>query len=699
LCRRAISCCCDNTLVTNISLRVHKFTFQWDLFLHLFIGSLSVLPFYFSGNRLHSVLPILVWCVYNIIFIQASRYNLSLNTTREEVRSSYRKSFQSSFEDFFSKKVLYIFSVTFLLVVLSLSVSGHQLGGPPICFGSCSTCLASWSESIPRKNAGDAEFHKGCGYENGEELLSVYTMVQTSFSLFFSVVILMAMCMAWKVDQEDVDDRKSAEDWLKKEDLMASHLRDAIMKKYGAPSSSIRPEGNATWVFFGLVAALSFILLNWHNWEKLPASHSGSLLIVLNLLIILFSTLILHIGFFGRVIALYKRNYQRVEYLTKLVEDLNEKKMDAWWNCRNFVLNEDLALDYDIGGLAVSATFLITVAVFCILASQCFENGSDAMREAPGSYCAYASLYLCTCLIHIFTLATSTFEEQQRHIVGLQKKSLVLLRRGASQATLSPPSDWEFEAALAENERQDTLLRSEESASVSLAGGVEDDLQMQHVYFYDDEKDDVVPPLTTPSATPSGLSMSTIISTIANSASSSALFGYGVSTASTQSSSAGGVNMDEGTALLSEENPNGSSLTVGGGGVTKGQLEGPPCGKPAISRVSSEVTRSPRASRKPQIQRLMSDSMMAVSSSALNKVGSVGPPPTLTRSMSTRGCLEASRSALAEMISQIRDYDPYPCIFGIPVMPALFGYSKFYLFLFFVIVGCRVMLNVFRQIL
>jgi hypothetical protein len=49
---------------------------------------------------------------------------------------------------------------------------------------------------------------QGCGYENGEELLSVYTMAQTSFSLFFSVVVLMAMCMAWKVDQRDIDERR-----------------------------------------------------------------------------------------------------------------------------------------------------------------------------------------------------------------------------------------------------------------------------------------------------------------------------------------------------------------------------------------------------------------------------------------------------------------------------------------------------------
>jgi hypothetical protein len=37
---------------------------------------------------------------------------------------------------------------------------------------------------------------------------------------------------------------------------------------------------------------------------------------------------------------------------------------------RSFVLNEDLALDYDIGGLAVSATFTINIAVFIVLVVQ-----------------------------------------------------------------------------------------------------------------------------------------------------------------------------------------------------------------------------------------------------------------------------------------------------------------------------------------
>lgn len=65
--------------------------------------------------------------------------------------------------------------------------------------------------------------------------------------------------------------------------------------------------------------------------------------------------------------------------------------------------------------------------------------------EPPGSYCAYMCLYLTMCLIKIFTLATSTFEEQQRHILVLQTKSVTLLARGASTANF----DWEYRQAAA----------------------------------------------------------------------------------------------------------------------------------------------------------------------------------------------------------------------------------------------------------
>jgi hypothetical protein len=57
------------------------------------------------------------------------------------------------------------------------------------------------------------------------------------------------------------------------------------------------------------------------------------------------------------------------------------------------------------------------------------------MLEPPGSYCAYACMYITSCLIKIFTLATNTFEEQHRHILKLQQFSASLAYR--SQMNMS----------------------------------------------------------------------------------------------------------------------------------------------------------------------------------------------------------------------------------------------------------------------
>ena len=56
-----------------------------------------------------------------------------------------------------------------------------------------------------------------------------------------------------------------------------------------------------------------------------------------------------------------------IESLITLFMYTQESALDAWWNCRNFVLNDDLALDYDIGGLAVSLTFLLNVCSMFVL--------------------------------------------------------------------------------------------------------------------------------------------------------------------------------------------------------------------------------------------------------------------------------------------------------------------------------------------
>lgn len=43
---------------------------------------------------------------------------------------------------------------------------------------------------------------------------------------------------------------------------------------------------------------------------------------------------------------------------------------EAWWSLRSFVLREDLSLDYDVGGLGVSATFFIVLASFVVAIAQ-----------------------------------------------------------------------------------------------------------------------------------------------------------------------------------------------------------------------------------------------------------------------------------------------------------------------------------------
>lgn len=435
---------CRNNFCRKFSLRVHKFAFQWDLCLHLSICILSLaIPFLYTGDRRFGVIPIVIWMLYHVWFIlllprQGSsvsvgsnaplpntnnpllngdgifarmynnlynRWNRNLYGNNSNLSSAssqqYHSTLKSTIEDFFSPKLLPILSVSYLLVALSLAVTGHRLGGPPLCYSSCDVCLSQWQYSIPLALEGQAAsldaipakdangydvytepFRHGCGYANGKELLAYYTMANTSFLLFFTVVVAMAVCLAWKVAEEEKLDRLQAEEWLRTESAEGFDMRARLIKLYGSPASPIRPEGSFTWVSFGVIAAITFTLLGWHNWYVLPPSHTATLLIILNLFTIIASMLILHLGFFGRILALYKRNLSRVEFLTQLLNQCTEQDLDSWWNCRNFVLNDDLSLDYDIGGLAVSATFLINVFVFLILMSQVREEQPQPLRSS-----------------------------------------------------------------------------------------------------------------------------------------------------------------------------------------------------------------------------------------------------------------------------------------------------------------------------
>lgn len=53
---------------------------------------------------------------------------------------------------------------------------------------------------------------------------------------------------------------------------------------------------------------------------------------------------------------------------------------------RNFVLNDDLSLDYDSGGLQMAFTFLLDVFVVGVALVQMYNEGLDAILSPPGAY-------------------------------------------------------------------------------------------------------------------------------------------------------------------------------------------------------------------------------------------------------------------------------------------------------------------------
>lgn len=82
---------------------------------------------------------------------------------------------------------------------------------------------------------------------------------------------------------------------------------------------SVRPETTCPWLMFGLVAACTFTLIGWRKWGDLPPTIVTVVVVMANVTTTLASVLMLHVGFHGRLIALYQGNLQRVQFLSKLL--------------------------------------------------------------------------------------------------------------------------------------------------------------------------------------------------------------------------------------------------------------------------------------------------------------------------------------------------------------------------------------------
>jgi hypothetical protein len=388
----------------------------------------------------------------------------------------------------------------------------------------------------------------------------------------------------------------------------------------------------------------------------------------------------------------------------------HEEALDAWWNCRLFVLNDDLSFDYDIGGLAVSLTFLMNVFAFVILIVQVFKKeggGMAALLEPPGSYCAYAVMYITCALIKTFTLATHTYEEQQKHIQELQSLAqalLVIVR----QAGVSCSDDLEVSA------ERDCLQCTSSEKDIDPVKDRED----TESFFSDDGPifiDDSPKPARGMTRTYS-LSRSTQFQ----------------QSPSAQISVSQPLQLPAQQLLLPSKNPVVASHPFFHS-MFDSLIQGPSnadANNPLLIDNDELIPLLPTDNNGPANSPV--SSTLKVVSTDCNEPLEINRGidrdkkfvvPMTSQQMAIQHnrqhalAIEHFRQTITDLVSQIRylvlffllvrlcldffsnrKYDPYPCILGIPIMPALFNTSKFYLFISFALIGSRTMLMAFHQL-
>ena len=110
-----------------------------QLALHLCICITSLIPFFFTGKREYGLIPVSVWLFYNLLFMIGSHSIAPIINLKK-----FKRTFKAAVEEFFSPRLIPVLSITFLLVPLSLSLTGRTLKGPPLCFQRCGVCLSKW---------------------------------------------------------------------------------------------------------------------------------------------------------------------------------------------------------------------------------------------------------------------------------------------------------------------------------------------------------------------------------------------------------------------------------------------------------------------------------------------------------------------------------------------------------------------------
>ena len=75
-----------------MNLRVHKFVFQWDLWIHLSVFALSIAPYFFTCSPVVILYPVLVWLCYNVLFFLPQKIAEKCSRRVGRMKASFKKS-------------------------------------------------------------------------------------------------------------------------------------------------------------------------------------------------------------------------------------------------------------------------------------------------------------------------------------------------------------------------------------------------------------------------------------------------------------------------------------------------------------------------------------------------------------------------------------------------------------------------------
>lgn len=127
-------------------LRIHKFVFQTELAVHLSMCILSIaIPFSMSGSPWLATIPVSVWCFYNAMFVMGAKRASTVLPGFDR----FKRSFVAAMEEFLPPRLVPVLSLSFLSVIIAVTLTAARLGGPPLCISSCRTCLGSWKHALP----------------------------------------------------------------------------------------------------------------------------------------------------------------------------------------------------------------------------------------------------------------------------------------------------------------------------------------------------------------------------------------------------------------------------------------------------------------------------------------------------------------------------------------------------------------------